>query len=132
MNIERMKILRDKLRESNKLEIRGEVVGFDMGSFKVLDDNVVPRHCDTAGCIAGWAVVLFDPIAWKDPDSSIEILGQRILDLGDEERQELFFIAGTKLGLVRWGMSTNEKAAQALDNMIKTGSANWQEVLLDA
>lgn len=78
--------------------------GFNMGVY----------HCDTAGCIAGWAVALF---GHGYPPSTGELTeihewAQELLDLSDDESDSLFIAYPRELETI-----TPEEAARTLEKV---------------
>ncbi len=54
-------------------------------------DKDLPKDCGTVGCVAGWAVALFDARRLFDTDDcSIEYQAKEILDLDWKEANKLF------------------------------------------
>lgn len=85
MNIDKLKVVRDVLRDDS---LRG--VTFDM---KVA---LEPSHeCGTAACIAGYTVLIFAPEEFGDPEcldaDDVTTRAREILGLTPEQEVDLFY-----------------------------------------
>ncbi len=114
MNIERMKILAEHLRELGP----DADLGFDMSTFYYSESDNDFR-CGTVACIAGHACHLFTGII---PKTNIDEVAAGLLGLTEDESDALFFGYGFAEAFEE-GITAKE-AANAIDQMI-AGEQAW-------
>lgn len=79
-----------------------KLIGFNM------EDWVTDHDCGSTGCIAGWAVVLFD----GNPEDDIEEQAADLLDLSRRQSNDLFMGNWLPMGRARESATPAEAAAE--------------------
>lgn len=91
---------------------------------KLIDCKALnPHQCKTAGCVAGWAILLFaerTPHAFDSkrgyaPWPSPPMEAQRLLELNDDQVSDLFLGHGFEVDLMR---ITRDMAAKLMRDMV--------------
>lgn len=137
MNTEKMKAVRDHiLVKPNRLHMECCIVKQSVFQPEVIGKYDCPAwargvkaqpfaECGTAGCIAGWAAMLFAPE--KLGTNEILEIGQEVLELTLDQYHRLFFVSGwpTKFA-ARYGKAKTPRglanaAAVRINYMIETG-----------
>ena len=99
-------------------------MSFDMEVF--CDSNKL--KCNTAACIAGWAVATYDLHAWEKWMGTlfVEARGKQLLGLSHHDARALFFLEGEEGENIRdiRGI-TPEIAAATLAHYAMTGEVDW-------
>lgn len=123
MNLERMIQLRDAIAAAPPAEFRYDDYFSDRGG--MFEPVEVPKpHCGTAGCVAGWACMLFRPremvraVTAPSDDLSILNVARTALDLDLNQASFLF--------LENCAIATREDALKRLNWMIE--HANYAEI----
>ena len=92
-------------------------IEFDMG--------VVRNTCGTAGCIAGFAVAVYERSRW-DAGGFHSDHAARLLGLSSRQADELFFPVSTE-GMGACSGITADQAANALESVVFTGKVRWEK-----
>lgn len=147
MNLERIKKLRDALANVRTIEghcivfdenepqgkrVENARIDFDMSRFlgahdgRDNDGTAISGPCNTAGCLAGWAVNLFikNPTVHDLDTRSIAEVAGKILDLTGIEESALFLP-------LSYAVRTREEAIAVLDHILETGKIEWPDLTLD-
>lgn len=130
LNLPNLKTLRDTIQALDP-------TNFDMAAWS-RDENgdgmatrvdMVNHTCGTAGCIGGWAEVLF---VAKDDDRIGEAKDEEVaeaLGLTEEQAHNLFFpLVGIKeagIEIDSYTELTQAQAVQVLDHLMETGEVDW-------
>jgi hypothetical protein len=89
-------------------------------------------NCNTAGCIAGWAVAMKNDLQVNDVYlDRIEEMAKDYLDLSYEESQRLFYYGGSSVWSdygEQLGLDDNEKltGSQAAIALREIAAGNWE------
>lgn len=117
-------------------EYEEDIASLDITEYVANLDDFSPTNCGTSACIAGWTVAL-NPTLLTPVDLFWDTTAARILGLTARQAQELFFAhedfePGTFIAsrVIPLGRIQVPDAIQAIDSLIKTGSATWPDHLL--
>ena len=88
------------------------------------------ENCGTVGCVAGWAVALYDPFSSREIAPSVSDLAQKLLGLDNTQTDDLFCMMYVDPDI--WGEHALEhpaanakRAAHVLRHLAKTGEVDW-------
>lgn len=114
---------------ANYLDRTVSADSFDMANWRLPHDHL-PRSpktnaeafegsCGTVACIAGHAMVLFEPDAPLCPEGQISDRAQDYLGLTDDQAGELF------IPRLETHITTKARAVQVLRTLAETGEVTW-------
>lgn len=89
------------------------------------DMETVRNTCGTAGCIAGFAVAVYDRKTWDAGHFHTDIAA-RLLGLNERQQDELFFPVLSD-GTGACSQITADEAAIALESVGLTGKVRWEK-----
>lgn len=122
MNVQRLTRLRRLIAEVLKDE------QLDMAHYGT-PSRLAKHECNSAGCIAGWALTIFSPSAeGKSRYDDVHDDAQEVLELTDKQAEYLFC---PELGFELCRV-TRLDAVQAIDGLIETGMPTWPEWMMES
>ncbi len=109
-------------------------IEFNMGHFirSPLPDGTALVQCGTSGCIAGYAVALYEPKSFtRDNECRLEDLAAEILGLSFTESKDLFFARTDGQPFLNEGESLctikADHAARVLEHFALTDEIDWSQ-----
>lgn len=127
--------MKDPSTKTKRLLELSRLVRHGIPEIRFAMDTFHCKHeCDTAACIAGYALAHFDPEYWANPydhhegkDPDLEVHACNLLGLTSCEGQALFFAdAGDSCPIQgRLSSITAEHAARVLEHFALTDEIDW-------